>query len=350
VCAAAAIGLTASRAAISVGPAGSGVISFNARPSATDWSTKSISGTELSFLTAAELDAAVQTNSAASINAQVIDGGAGNPPGQNALASWSSGGTTGIWTRPAGNGATLLMATLSNDTGADQTRLRLIYNLTQSGSTPVEQISDHQVYYSLSGEPGSWMNIPALSSGGIGTKSNTVSLNGTWASAAALYVLWVDDNAVGGVDRGYSLDDVFFACNTTPALAAIPDFIADVGRPVAFFAAGSDADTPPAQLLYSFELGPPTARINSSNGLLRFVPLDSGPQRRRNNTIHCHSRHGQWRASSQRDAHVQRHGQRLRGGQRRFRCRGHRPEHERAARMRGDCGVDQPRVHRGAAC
>jgi hypothetical protein len=270
--AATAIGLTRAHAAISVGPAGSSVISFNARPPAAEWSTKSLSGTELSFLSAMDLDAAVQTNSAGSINAQVVDAGAGNPPGQNALATWSSGGTTGLWTRPAGNGATLLMATLRNDTGADQTKLRLIYALGQSASTPAEQISEHEVYYSLSGDPGSWVNIPALSAGGIGTKSNTVALNGTWTNAAPLYVLWADDNTVGGVDRGYSLDDFFFACNTPPTLATIPDFIADVGRPVVLFAAGADADTSQDQLVYSLDLAPAAARINSSNGLFRWIP------------------------------------------------------------------------------
>ena len=208
--------LNAGRAAILVGAGGSGVITFASRPLAGEWATKSIPGLDTSFGSAADLLNAVQTNAfAASISNQVLDAGGANPPGQNALASWTSGSTSNLWTRPTGNGATLLMATLQNVTGADQGALRISYTLGQSAGGAVEQVSEHQVYYSLSGALGSWVNIPALSGGGSGTKSNTVTLAGTWTNGGLLHLLWADDNAPGGVDHGYSIDDISFAASST---------------------------------------------------------------------------------------------------------------------------------------
>ena len=211
--------LVATRAAISVGPGGSTIESFAARPAATEWSTKSITGADALFGSAANVDNAVQTNAtAATITAQVLDFSPTNPPAQNALASWTSGGTAYLQTRPTGNGATLLMATLQNDTGVGATALTLTYTLAQSAATPTEQVPGHQVYVSLTGALGSWVNVAPLSGGAVGAKSNTIPLPGTWAAGATMYVLWADDNATGGTDRGHQIDDVQF----TASVATFP--------------------------------------------------------------------------------------------------------------------------------
>jgi hypothetical protein len=265
-------GLVGAHAAISVGPGGSEVISFTVSPAPTEWSTRFLAGSELSFATTTALDVAVQTNSASTITNTLLDGLGAVPPGQNTLASWTGGGTSALWTRPAANSATLLMATLQNNTGTDQDVARISYTLGQSGATPAEQIAAHQVYYSFSGAPGTWVKIPALSGGNSGVRSAVVALNGVWVGGASLYVLWVDDNTTGGVDRGYSIDDVSFAGRPPPTLEGIPDFIADVLQPIFFRAIGSNA-VPGAQLDYSLDPGAPTAaRIHDTNGLFVWKP------------------------------------------------------------------------------
>src|SRR5437762_5610809 len=59
------------RAAISVGPAGSGTIIFDTLPAAADWSTITNTGAHGDIVDAAGLDAAVQTNVASAITMQV---------------------------------------------------------------------------------------------------------------------------------------------------------------------------------------------------------------------------------------------------------------------------------------
>jgi len=265
-------GFSGAHAAISVGPGGSGLISFAALPSSAEWSTRSLAGNELTFTTAAALDAAVQTNSAATITTALLDGFGGVPPGQNTLASWSGGGATALWTRPAANSATLLMATLQNNTGEDQTLATISYTLDQSGATPAEQAPAHQVYYSFTGVPGTWVKIPALSGGTVGVRTMVFALNGVWAGGTPLYILWADDNTTGGVDRGYSLDDVVFTGRPAPTLEVIPDVIADVLQPIFFRALGSNT-VPGARLIYSLDAGAPDgARLHATNGLFVWKP------------------------------------------------------------------------------
>ena len=220
--------LNPARAALSIGAGGSGMINFGIRPPASEWATKSIPGLDVSLASATDLDHAVQTNaSAASINTQLLDASGANPPGQNTLAAWTSGSSSNLWTRPTANAATLLMATLQNDTGGEKNVLQITYTLGQSGITPPEQAPAHQVYYSLTGTLGSWINIPALSGGTPGVRSASVNLASVWTNGSTLYVLWADDNATGGVDRGHSIDTVSFlarklAVNPPPALTIRP--------------------------------------------------------------------------------------------------------------------------------
>ena len=258
-------------AAISIGTHGSATHSFTNLPAVGEWATRSLPGTETSFGSAATLHAAVQTNSATELTTPLVDALGAHPPAQNTLGSWSSGGTGALWTRPAANGATLLMATLQNDSGLDQNFLRLSYTLGQSGSSPSEQSPAHQVYYNLSGATGSWINLPALSGGGAGFRSNLVSLSTTWLQGAPLYILWADDNTPGGVDRGYSLDDVFFSGKPVATLEAIPDFTVAVQQLVLFTAQGSNI-LPGVRLEYTLSSAPPAARLNATNGQFLWVP------------------------------------------------------------------------------
>lgn len=193
-------------------------LAFASRPPATEWATRSITGGTASFTTTAALDAAVVTNTAASITTQVLDGGTANPPAANALAQWTGGGTAYLATRPTGNGATLLMARLRNDTGAEANTLSVSYTLGQLGTFLAETIPGHQVYYSLNGAANSWVLVPELSGGTLGAHSHTITLLGNWAGGATLYLLWADSNAPNGTDHCYTLDDL----TVVPGLAAVP--------------------------------------------------------------------------------------------------------------------------------
>jgi hypothetical protein len=109
----------------------------------------------------------------------------------------------------------LVMATLTNVTGSAATSLQIIYTLGESG-TLAEQVPAHQVFYSLTGLSNSWVNIGALSGGTVGLRSNTVALSSSWPANTTMYVLWADDNATGGTDRGYFIDDVSFTAGSAP--------------------------------------------------------------------------------------------------------------------------------------
>ena len=105
-----------SHAAISVGPSGSGVLTFDALPAVTEWSTLSVGSFSSRFSDAAALDAAVMASTTAAFVNVALSQSAIIPPSQNAIPRWTS---AGLWlqTRPTGNDYTLLMATLRNDTG-----------------------------------------------------------------------------------------------------------------------------------------------------------------------------------------------------------------------------------------
>jgi hypothetical protein len=197
------------RGAISIGPSGSGVISFTAAPAVADWSTRTLAGTDDSYANAAALDAAVNgpTNAANTISNPLIDFSPTNPPAQNALASWTSGGNMYVQTRPTGNGATELMATLQNNTGSNVTGLTITYTLGAAGTIRVEQVASHQVYYSLSGAAGSWTKIPTLSDAVAGTVSGPAPFASAWPPGSTAYLLWVDDNSTNGTDHAWTIDN-----------------------------------------------------------------------------------------------------------------------------------------------
>src|SRR2546422_10671342 len=142
----------------SVGPGGY-TNDFSTRPLTADWATGSRSGSSTDTYTPdTEVNTAV---TASNVNTQVGASTAA-PPTQNALATWSSTGLY-IQTRPTGNRATLLMAEFINDTGTNATEIALSYSFTiAAGGTVEDTDKGNRVYYSLSGLPGSWINLPAL--------------------------------------------------------------------------------------------------------------------------------------------------------------------------------------------
>ncbi|HKQ39538.1 MAG TPA: alkaline phosphatase family protein [Verrucomicrobiae bacterium] len=182
---------------------------FSSQPAAVDFSTRSIgsAGTTgvTEIQTAAALDSAVQTNSAALITAPCASA-TGNPPLGSAGAVWASAGGY-LQTRPAQNAATLLLATLMNDTGTDGTGARIGYNFSNRVAASQEQVIGHRVYYSLSGAPNTWSVISALSQTGSGNLIANVGFTAPWTNGGKLYLLWADENGTSNPDDALNLDN-----------------------------------------------------------------------------------------------------------------------------------------------
>jgi hypothetical protein len=153
------------KGAISVGPAGSGTLTFDTVPGVTEWSTRNTGGAGTDIGNTVQMATAVQTNAASLINVALGQATTVSPaPTADALARWNSGNKN-LQTCPTGVGYTRLLATLQNNTGNAATALTLEYDygiLNAAGTTTAEELPGHQVYYSLTGLPDSWTLIPAL--------------------------------------------------------------------------------------------------------------------------------------------------------------------------------------------
>jgi hypothetical protein len=80
-----------------------------------------------------------------------------------------------------------------------------------------EEIPGHLVYYSLTGQPNSWLPIPSLSlDPNPGKKRATITLATPWVAGAKLYVLWADDNGLPSPDTAYEIDN--FAIHVSDGL------------------------------------------------------------------------------------------------------------------------------------
>jgi len=204
------LSVSVSRAAISVGPAGVGPLTFDTLPPATSWSTLSIPGAASDPENVPGLDAVVQAIAASSITA-AVESNAGNPPGTSANARWSSTGFY-LQTLPTGNAVTFLMATLRNDTGGNISTVNINYELTVRNFPAAETIPGHRVYYSLSGAAGSWIPLGIFGAGSPQNvpqpQSISVNFAGTpWTESSTMHILFADDNSVPGPDAANGIDN-----------------------------------------------------------------------------------------------------------------------------------------------
>jgi hypothetical protein len=149
---------------------------FDTAPPASKWATRSIQGAGSTIRDLPMLEAIVQTNSAADIT-NALPTTATVPPAANANVRWNS---FGLWvqTRPAGNAATLLKATLTNNTSTELISLGVYYE-QNSFNESIEEVPGFQVFYSMDGSANSWVLIPELS-GDItaGPKWGSLDLSG----------------------------------------------------------------------------------------------------------------------------------------------------------------------------
>lgn len=194
---------------------------FGGQPLAVDWSTISLGTGAGDYSVATDLSNAVLNVVASSVTTGLTPDGA-NPPAAGTVATWSSTGFY-VQTRPTGNGATLLMCTLSNRSGANAAVVTISYDFTQA-EVLGEQIEGHLAFYSTTGTSGSWIPIPEFSSAPVGRR--TANLNFTWPNNGVLYVAWADDNATPATpDTAMQIDN--FSVTLTPDVQTPAGITAD---------------------------------------------------------------------------------------------------------------------------
>jgi hypothetical protein len=202
-------------AAILVGPAGTGINTFNAQPVVGDWSSVSVGSQGAGiYSTAAALTTRAQQLTAAEINLP-LGSSSTQPPSPDPLARRNTA-ANGLYlqTRPDDVEFTVLMATLRNETGAGASTLTVSYTLGQATPAPTvvrEEIPGHLVFYSLTGAAGSWQPIPSFTTGTPGNLTAVLNL-GSWRNGALLYLMWIDDNGSAGVvapeqEGAYTIDN-----------------------------------------------------------------------------------------------------------------------------------------------
>lgn len=187
------------------------VQTFDALPVVADWSTVSIAGGGADITTTGAMDTRVQTLTAASINT-VLGSSATVPPSTAAIARWNSTGLY-VQTRPTGNAAIALLATIENSSGGDVTSLAIDYDFGVPGPVASEDpgLAGWRVYFSMTGAADSWVLIPELTTATPGHLSAIISLGTFWEAGQMMYVLFIDDNGNGGTDGSFSGDNFRFA-------------------------------------------------------------------------------------------------------------------------------------------
>jgi len=190
-----------------VGPTGSATYTFDAAPGNLEFSTGAFAGgADGTTDTAALFDAKVQTLDKSVINFPIAEA-AGTPPGAAGQAQWASAGGYLI-TRPTGTAGNVIMAHLRNKSGTDRTAIDISYNLTVE-NTVVEEVTGHLVYFSFSGTPNTWTQIPGISGDRVtGLKTASLDFSGTpWVTEADIYILFADDNGSGSPDDALEIDN-----------------------------------------------------------------------------------------------------------------------------------------------
>ncbi len=201
---------------ISVGPTGSGTLTFETLAAARQWATLSVAGGTTEVVDAAGIDSVMNGIAAGNINT-AISSQAGS--GTAANAYWRSGDKK-LGTQPNGNKVTLLMAPLRNTSSGTLDTLAVSYTLGLASVTPAEWIKGHRVYWSKTGSAGSWTAAGdyLLSTAGstAGISIYLTALN--WADGGSLYLVWADDNGTSP-DGDYTIDNVSFTPFAGPVVS-----------------------------------------------------------------------------------------------------------------------------------
>ncbi len=176
--------------------------SFVSQPPASQWSTYSVAGSSGTIGNTTALDSTATGLAASTINVTIPADPSGGTPAQASLAVWSSAGY--LQSRPSGNAATILMATLRNSTSGTAGVFNVHYDLTVV-SPMTEETPGLRAFYSFTGAAGSWQPLASLSSGTAGPKSAALNLS-SWPINALLYLMWADDNG-SPTDTAFQIDN-----------------------------------------------------------------------------------------------------------------------------------------------
>lgn len=190
---------------IFVNSGGSGTLTFGKNPSASSWSTLSVAGAAGDIITEGGMDTAMNAIAGSSIN-NVLSTYAGSAMGP---AYWWLDKLK-LGTQPTGNKMTLLKGSLKNISGSTLGGLAVSYQLGAVGA-PAEQINGHRVYWSPTGNAGSWTSAGTYlkTTSGTTTVNFNIEFSTGWANNQNLYVVWADDNGTG-TQGVFTIDQVSF--------------------------------------------------------------------------------------------------------------------------------------------
>ncbi len=217
------------QAQILVGTGGSGtsgVRTFDSRPTVAEgWTSLSDGGGAGDFTASGTLDLDVPVHASTEFTAQVGTSGTFNPVPSDSSVFRHNTANLNLQSRPTGNAYSMLLATLSNDSGADISTITIAYDygvLVAAARVIQEEIPGHRVFWSLTGAANSWTLIPGLSGASTAQALSAVINVGTWSPAQPLYLLWADDNGSGGA---------YDAANVTPqeGVYTIDNFVVTIG-------------------------------------------------------------------------------------------------------------------------
>jgi hypothetical protein len=220
------VSLTPPALALQVGSEGLPTQTFDTKPSTLFWSTTTVSGGASNHQNPSALDNTVQSLTAGMISAELVQTA---NLAANSRALWNSAAQR-IQTRPTDNAATVLMATLENATGQALDSLYVWYDFGSWLLREDENVFGHRSFYSLSGQPNTWVPIPEFSEflrttlDGERRLVAELDFTSSWAAGERLYIVWADDNGPGGSDQSgtgregaYTIDN-FGAGLTAPTV------------------------------------------------------------------------------------------------------------------------------------
>ncbi len=262
--------------AASVG-AGGYTNDFNSQPAAADFATATIAGTTGEVIDAAGMDAAVALLTAAGISTQ-LPLVTGSPPAASGTAGYNDTGKN-LQTRPTGVKMAVIMARLTNNSGASATSVTLGYDLIQHAIL-AEEVPRFRVYYSLTGAASSWTHVPAWSATNSGTVNSNVTLASSWNVGSPLYLLFADENGSSSPDTANQIDNFSFgvsgpAVQLPVAIASQPQNITvNEGQPATFaVVAGGN---PPTTFQWYRGAAPIAGATNASYTLVGTLAPDNG--------------------------------------------------------------------------
>ena len=206
----------------SVAASGGYTNSFATAPVAADWAGGSIAGgaggaadSTTSAMVDTNIAALAHTAVAATLNVSNA-----NPANVTGPAVYLSAGLLQL--RSTGVRISLLKGTFVNDALTNATGVRISFDYA-TNLIVTEQVPGLRVYYSLTnGQPGSWVNIPALSEQAAGVLTANLDFSASpWNAGSTMYLLFADDNGSGTPDMVNHIDN-FSLTITAGTIGTVP--------------------------------------------------------------------------------------------------------------------------------